>query len=237
MPRYGSKTHHDHHKQITESCARYTTWWRGYNSWGNKASLRQICAELDQHQIPIPERWKTGRTESLRRIGIHLNRWSDALDLGYDRLVVDQIRYSIARQRLIDAATGDGCIRTENFPTRIPLLPHWTPRPCNAVSQVRVEGKGRTCHMESFQQQTSMAVDEGPPNDWAGLLLQPEPKAVVPLIELESQAIANALAHTRGDTTLTARLLGIGRTTVYRKVKQYQLREHLRYGRLARSSG
>jgi transcriptional regulator of acetoin/glycerol metabolism len=91
--------------------------------------------------------------------------------------------------------------------------------------------------MESFQQQTSMAVDEGPPNDWAGLLLQPEPKAVVPLIELESQAIANALAHTRGDTTLTARLLGIGRTTVYRKVKQYQLREHLRYGRLARSSG
>src|ERR1700674_4857809 len=95
MPRHGSKTHHDHHKQITEICARYATWRKGCNSWGNTASLKRICAELDQHQIPIPERWKTGRTESLRRIGIHLNGWSDALDLGYDRLVVDQIRYSI----------------------------------------------------------------------------------------------------------------------------------------------
>src|SRR5579859_1939413 len=62
----------------------------------------------------------------------------------------------------------------------------------------------------------------------------PEPQAVVLLTELESQAIANALAHTGGNAALTARLLGIGRTTVYRRVKQYQLGEHLRYSRHAR---
>ena len=72
MPRYGSKTHHNHHKKITEICARCTIWWKtGRNSWGNKASLRQVCEELDQRQIPVPRRWRTGRTESLRKVGLH----------------------------------------------------------------------------------------------------------------------------------------------------------------------
>jgi DNA-binding NtrC family response regulator len=46
---------------------------------------------------------------------------------------------------------------------------------------------------------------------------------IVPLRELEKQAIHRALRHTRGDRTVTALLLGIGRTTLYRKLKEYQL--------------
>jgi hypothetical protein len=30
--------------------------YRAYNSWGNMASLRQTCKELDQHRIPIATR-------------------------------------------------------------------------------------------------------------------------------------------------------------------------------------
>jgi two-component system response regulator HydG len=44
---------------------------------------------------------------------------------------------------------------------------------------------------------------------------------VVPLQELEKQAIRNALHHTGGDRTTAAQLLGIGRTTLYRKLKEY----------------
>jgi len=46
---------------------------------------------------------------------------------------------------------------------------------------------------------------------------------VVPLVELERRAIVNALEYTKGDRSVAAHLLGIGRTTLYRKLKEYQL--------------
>jgi len=47
--------------------------------------------------------------------------------------------------------------------------------------------------------------------------------AVIPLSELERRAIMNALEYTKGDRAIAAHLLGIGRTTLYRKLKEYQL--------------
>lgn len=52
--------------------------------------------------------------------------------------------------------------------------------------------------------------------------LAPVP-TVVPLAELERRAILNALEYTRGDRAVAAHLLGIGRTTLYRKLKEYDL--------------
>ena len=46
---------------------------------------------------------------------------------------------------------------------------------------------------------------------------------VVPLHELERRAIQHALTHTHGDRTTAAQLLGIGRTTLYRKLKEYRM--------------
>lgn len=45
--------------------------------------------------------------------------------------------------------------------------------------------------------------------------------AVVPLEQLERKAILDAMQHTRGDRTTAALMLGIGRTTLYRKLKEY----------------
>ena len=45
---------------------------------------------------------------------------------------------------------------------------------------------------------------------------------VVPLQELERRAIQHALEHTKGDRTVAAMMLGIGRTTLYRKLKDYE---------------
>lgn len=45
--------------------------------------------------------------------------------------------------------------------------------------------------------------------------------AIVTLPELERRAILEALRYTKGDRTMAASLLGIGRTTLYRKLKDY----------------
>jgi DNA-binding NtrC family response regulator len=51
----------------------------------------------------------------------------------------------------------------------------------------------------------------------------PEKDEVLPLEELERRAILRMLRQTGGDKLAAARLLGIGKTTLYRKLKQYNL--------------
>ena len=46
-------------------------------------------------------------------------------------------------------------------------------------------------------------------------------KRILPLYELEKQAIQNAIASLSGDKLMAAKLLGIGKTTLYRKLKEY----------------
>jgi DNA-binding NtrC family response regulator len=50
----------------------------------------------------------------------------------------------------------------------------------------------------------------------------PQPP-VIPLSEVEKRAILQALDYTKGDRGVAASLLGIGRTTLYRKLKEYNL--------------
>jgi DNA-binding NtrC family response regulator len=59
----------------------------------------------------------------------------------------------------------------------------------------------------------------GTPRDLMGAT-QPS-NGVVPIAELEKQTILNALAQVNGDKMMAARLLGIGKTTLYRKLKEY----------------
>jgi DNA-binding NtrC family response regulator len=46
---------------------------------------------------------------------------------------------------------------------------------------------------------------------------------IIPLTEMERHAIIRALEFTQGDRNTAANLLGIGRTTLYRKLKEYRL--------------
>jgi transcriptional regulator with PAS, ATPase and Fis domain len=46
---------------------------------------------------------------------------------------------------------------------------------------------------------------------------------VLPLMEVERRAILEALEYTKGDRAIAAHLLGIGRTTLYRKLKDYEV--------------
>jgi DNA-binding NtrC family response regulator len=48
-------------------------------------------------------------------------------------------------------------------------------------------------------------------------------RKIVPMAELEKQTILSAIAELNGDKLQAARLLGIGKTTLYRKLKDYSL--------------
>jgi len=49
------------------------------------------------------------------------------------------------------------------------------------------------------------------------------PTSITPLADVEKRAILDALKYTKGDRTVAAAMLGIGRTTLYRKLKEYGL--------------
>ncbi len=52
-------------------------------------------------------------------------------------------------------------------------------------------------------------------------MTQPTGTKIIPLIDLEKKAILEAIEQLHGDKLLAARLLGIGKTTLYRKLKEY----------------
>ena len=51
--------------------------------------------------------------------------------------------------------------------------------------------------------------------------------AVTPIAEMEKQAILRTIRKLNGDKLMAARLLGIGKTTLYRKLKEYGIEEEL----------
>jgi DNA-binding NtrC family response regulator len=72
------------------------------------------------------------------------------------------------------------------------------------------EGAGQPEQAESGSFDSLAAQTDGAPDD-----------RIIPLAELERRAIHDALRETSGDKILAARLLGIGKTTLYRKLKEY----------------
>jgi DNA-binding NtrC family response regulator len=50
---------------------------------------------------------------------------------------------------------------------------------------------------------------------------------IVPLAEMERQAILGTIRKLGGDKLLAAKLLGIGKTTLYRKLKEYGITDPL----------
>jgi two-component system response regulator HydG len=79
----------------------------------------------------------------------------------------------------------------------------------------------------------AVALSSGPVmtvNDLPSSMRQPNAAApagpvatIRPIADLERDAIMNALTQLHGDKLLAAKLLGIGKTTLYRKLKEYAL--------------
>jgi transcriptional regulator with PAS, ATPase and Fis domain len=104
----------------------------------------------------------------------------------------------------------------------------------NTIQRMVAMNSGPLLHLEDLpsplmnfrmaerSQHTTVAAVAGRP-----LVAGPTPPAprldppILPLAEVERRAILEALKYTKGDRTAAAALLGIGRTTLYRKLKQY----------------
>jgi DNA-binding NtrC family response regulator len=82
----------------------------------------------------------------------------------------------------------------------------------NAVERAVALGSGPILHVGDLPSNLQFTSNER----------LPESDELVPLEALERRAIFRALRETSGDKLAAARLLGIGKTTLYRKLKQYE---------------
>ena len=81
----------------------------------------------------------------------------------------------------------------------------------NAIERAVALGTGPILHVGDLPSNLQYGAGERlPQND-----------ELLPLDELERRAIMRALRESGGDKLAAARLLGIGKTTLYRKLKQY----------------
>jgi len=86
----------------------------------------------------------------------------------------------------------------------------------NVVERALVLGDGPTLELDDLPPELALAA---PPPTGAPVMAPAAAGTVRPLAELEAEAIAAALAATAGNKARAAALLGIDRTTLYRKLK------------------
>jgi len=82
----------------------------------------------------------------------------------------------------------------------------------NAIERAVALGSGPILHVGDLPSNLQFSPSEK----------MPDADELVPLEVLERRAIFRALRETGGDKLAAARLLGIGKTTLYRKLKQYE---------------
>jgi two-component system response regulator HydG len=83
----------------------------------------------------------------------------------------------------------------------------------NVIERAVALGSGPIVHVADLPSNLQYSVSER----------LPEKNELLPLGELERRAILRTLRETGGDKLAAARILGIGKTTLYRKLKQYHL--------------
>src|ERR1700735_1652388 len=82
----------------------------------------------------------------------------------------------------------------------------------NAIERAVALGSGPIVHVGDLPSHLHYPTSDRAPKD----------DELLPLEELERRAILRALRESGGDKLAAARLLGIGKTTLYRKLKQYE---------------
>jgi two-component system response regulator HydG len=90
----------------------------------------------------------------------------------------------------------------------------------NAIERAVALGSGPVLHVADLPTNLQYGTGER----------MPQSDELLPLEELERRAILRALREAAGDKLAAARLLGIGKTTLYRKLKQYEAESHSQPG-------
>ena len=124
-------------------------------------------------------------------------------------LLVAHFLERIGRDSGMEKTISDDALKillSYDWPGNVRELENALERACVISSAAELQGRDLPSHLTGAPRSLTAA----PSNE------------IVPIAELERQTILNALAQTNGDKMLVARLLGIGKTTLYRKLKEYQ---------------
>ena len=194
-----------------------------------KVNMRVISATHRDLSRDVAGNFRQDLYYRLNVITVHIpalrDRKEDILALAHHFLSGSQINYSLTNetQRALLAYDWPGnvrelsnCLQRMTAMNSGPLL-HTADLPSPLQNQLGlVRAEQRTMAATALHGPSSASADVE-----AG---EPAPRPVVmPLCEIEKRAILEALAYTKGDHTTAAQLLGIGRTTLYRKLKEYRL--------------
>ena len=102
------------------------------------------------------------------------------------------------------------------WPGNMRELEHAIERACALSSGPLLEMRDLTTQLKEFRAQAMVAREQP--------VLQSAPaKAVTSIADMEKEAILNTIRQLKGDKLMAARLLGIGKTTLYRKLREYGL--------------
>jgi DNA-binding NtrC family response regulator len=126
-------------------------------------------------------------------------------------LLVAHFLERIGRESGVEKTISDDALKmllSYDWPGNVRELENALERACVVTSASELQARDLPTHLTGASQIGESAA----PNN-----------GIVPIAQLEKKTILGALAQLNGDKMLAARLLGIGKTTLYRKLKEYEL--------------
>lgn len=129
----------------------------------------------------------------------------------------DGLEYSFADDAL-------GLLNEYDWPGNVRELEHCIERACALSSGPILHLADFPTQMQNFQFHAEQALQQNTlaqADDAAEAGPRSEHGVVQSIADIEKQAILNTIAQLNGDKLTAARLLGIGKTTLYRKLKEY----------------
>lgn len=113
-----------------------------------------------------------------------------------------------------------------DWPGNIRELEHAIERACALSSGPLVLLTDLPTQIQNHHQQQILTQSETMFGAQEACQAVPDSPQVLSIAELEKNAILNTIRQLKGDKLMAARLLGIGKTTLYRKLKEYGLGEN-----------
>ena len=116
------------------------------------------------------------------------------------------------------------------WPGNVRELEHAIERACAMSSGPVLQMIDMPSQLQDFRQQgqkrdAEAAAEAGRVVAYPAMKLDPAAKPILSIAEMEKSAIRMTIQQLDGDKLLAAKLLGIGKTTLYRKLKEYGMEE------------
>jgi two-component system response regulator HydG len=135
------------------------------------------------------------------------------------------------REDGVDYVVSDEALRVMHeydWPGNVRELEHAIERACAISSGPVLTMAELPTQLQEYRAQTARGgsvIAAAPASENVAVATHQSP-GIVSIAELEKQAILNTIQQLNGDKLMAARLLGIGKTTLYRKLKEYGI-EHI----------